>query len=71
MGCGGISTLLPYVTSRIGICKLFIIICCIVAAGIIGKHFTENGNVYDYYIVGDVSVDIKFFEFVLFATIWS
>ena len=71
MGCGGISALLSYVTSRCGICKLCIIIFCIVAAGIIGKHFTEDGDVYHYYIVGDDTVDIKFIEFVLFATIWS
>ena len=63
MGCGGISAMLSYVTSRIGICKICIIICCIVAAGIVGKHFTNSD--------GDVYVEVKLFEFVLFATIWS
>ena len=55
--------MLSYVTSRIGICKICIIICCIVAAGIVGKHFTNSD--------GDVYVEVKLFEFVLFATIWS
>ena len=63
MGCGGLSALSSYAISRIGICKLCIIICCVVAAGIVGKHFTDPN--------GDVYVEVKLFEFVLFATIWS
>ena len=60
-----ISDLLTYVfKTRIGFCKLCIIICCIVASAIAGVAFT-NG-------VGDISTaGAGGFEFVLFVTNWS
>ena len=70
MGCKdtchiALSALLTYVIqTRIGFCKLCILICCIVASAIAGVAFTNRE--------GDVNIaGAGGFEFVLFVTNWS
>ena len=62
-----ISALLTYVfKTRIGFCKLCILICGIVSSALVGATFTNGkGDVFEYF-----KNEVIGLEFILFATTW-
>ena len=67
-----ISALLTYVfKTRIGFCKLCILICGIVSSALVGATFTNGkGDFADYVYDKYGEYEIIGLEFVLFATTW-
>ena len=67
-----ISALLTYVfKTRIGFCKLCLLICGVVSSALVGATFTNGkGDVYEYFTDGYGKYEVIGLEFVLFATTW-